>query len=44
MIEYVTVGKVKALDGFRLWLRLSDGTEGVRDFADLLEAGGEVIE
>jgi hypothetical protein len=44
MIEYVTVAKLKALDGFKLWLRFSDDTEGVRDFADILAEGGDVIE
>ena len=44
MIEYVHVDELRALDGFRLWLRFSDGTEGIRDFADILAGGGEVIE
>jgi len=44
MIEYVTVEKLRALDGFKLWLRFSDGTEGVRDFTDILQGGGDVIE
>ena len=43
-IEYVHVLKLKALDGFKLWLRFSDETEGVRDFADILAEGGDVIE
>lgn len=44
MIEYVSVLKLKALEGHRLWLRFSNGEEGIRDFADILAAGGEVIE
>jgi len=44
MSEYITVTGLKPLQGFRLWLRFSDGTAGVRDFADILAGGGEVIE
>ncbi|MGV3491679.1 MAG: DUF2442 domain-containing protein [Devosia sp.] len=44
MIEYVSVLELKALDGHRLWMHFSNGSEGVRDFSDILEAGGEVIE
>jgi hypothetical protein len=44
MIEYVTVEKLKALDGFQLWMRFSDGSEGVRNFVDILAEGGDVIE
>jgi hypothetical protein len=44
MIEYVHVSELRPLDDFRLWLRFSDGTEGVRDFADILAEGGDVIE
>jgi hypothetical protein len=44
MIEYVTVRELRALSGFRLWLRFSDGTEGIRDFVDILAAGGDVVE
>ena len=44
MIEYVVVDKLRALDDFKLWLHFSDGTEGVRDFADILAEGGDVIE
>ena len=44
MIEYVYVDRLKALDASRLWLRFSDGMEGVRDFADIFAEGGEVID
>lgn len=44
MIEYVSAMEVRALDGFRLWLRFSNGRVGVRDFADILAEGGDVIE
>jgi hypothetical protein len=40
----VDVLRVKALDGHRLWLRFSDGNEGIRDFSDLLAAGGPMVE
>jgi hypothetical protein len=44
MIEYVSVLELKALDGHRLWMHFSNGDEGIRDFSDILEEGGEVIE
>ena len=31
MINMVKVVKLTPLDGYRLWVRFSDGTEGVRD-------------
>ena len=40
----VDVLRLKALDGHRLWLRFSDGNEGIRDFSDLLAAGGPMVE
>lgn len=44
MIEYVDVVALKPLPGFKLWLRFSNGREGVRDFADILAQGGEMVE
>jgi hypothetical protein len=44
MIELVKVAQVKALDGRRLWLRFSNGREGVRDLSDILTAGGAMVE
>ncbi len=44
MIEYVDVIELKALPEYRLWLRFSNGKSGIRDFADILAEGGEVIE
>lgn len=32
------------MDGRRLWLRFSDGCEGVRDLADILAEGGVMAE
>jgi hypothetical protein len=43
MIEMVDVTEVKALDGFRLWLRFSDCSEGVHDFRALVENGGPMV-
>lgn len=44
MIEYVDVVALRPLPGFKLWLRFSNGREGVRDFADILAQGGEMVE
>ncbi|OJU00337.1 MAG: hypothetical protein BGN87_04605 [Rhizobiales bacterium 65-79] len=40
----VDVVSVKALDGYRLWLRFSDGSEGVEDLSNLIENGGPMVE
>ncbi len=40
----VDVLSLKALDDHRLWFRFSDGNEGVRDFSDILLAGGPMVE
>jgi hypothetical protein len=40
----VDVLRVKALDAHRLWVRFSDGSEGVRDFSDIIAAGGPMVE
>ena len=40
----VDVLNLKALDGHRLWLRFSDGSEGVRDLSDIIAAGGPMVE
>jgi len=39
----VKVVKVKAIDAARIWVRFSDGTEGVRDLSDMLREGGEMV-
>lgn len=44
MIEFVDVVAVKALENHRLWLRFSNGQEGIRDFSDILGAGGPMFE
>ena len=40
----VDVLKLKPLDGRRLWLRFTDGCEGVCDLSDLIEEGGPMVE
>jgi len=44
MIEIVKVVETRALDDRRLWLRFSNGQEGVRDFSDILSEGGIMVE
>jgi Protein of unknown function (DUF2442) len=44
MIEMVKVTDVRALDERRLWVRFSNGQEGVRDFADIFAEGGVMVE
>jgi hypothetical protein len=44
MIELVKVAQAKALDARRLWVRFSNGREGVRDLSDVLAEGGPMVE
>jgi Protein of unknown function (DUF2442) len=44
MINMVKVVELKPLEGHRLWVRFSDGTEGTRDYTDLITKGGPAIE
>jgi uncharacterized protein DUF2442 len=44
MIEIVKIVKVEKLGGHRLRLRFSDGTEGERDFSDIIAEGGPMVE
>jgi hypothetical protein len=44
MIEIVKIVKVEKLGGFRLRLHFSDGTEGERDFSDIVAEGGPMVE
>lgn len=39
----VEVLRLKALDDRRLWLRFTDGSEGVRDLSDVLSADGPML-
>ena len=43
-LPMVDVLRLRALDGHRLWLRFTDGSEGVRDFSDILAEGGPMVE
>ena len=40
----VDVLRLRALDDHRLWLRFSDGSEGVRDFTDFFAVSGPMVE
>ena len=44
MIAIIKVLKVEKLGGSRLWLYFSDGTEGERDFTDVIAERGTMIE
>ena len=44
MINFVKVVQLKPQDDYRLWVRFSDGTEGVRDYSDMIEEGGPMVE
>jgi hypothetical protein len=43
-LPMVDVIRLKPLEGHRLWLRFTDGSEGVRDLSDILAAGGPMVE
>jgi hypothetical protein len=36
--------RLRPLAGHRLWLRFTDGTEGVRDLSGLIAEGGPMVE
>jgi hypothetical protein len=36
--------RVRALEDHKLWVRFTDGSEGVRDLCDLISQGGSMIE
>ncbi len=40
----VDVLRVRALDGHRIWLRFTDGSEGVRDLSDIIASGGPMVQ
>lgn len=44
MIQLVKVTSVKALDGYRLALAFSDGSEGVEDLSEYIAEGGQMVE
>jgi hypothetical protein len=40
----VDVLRLRPLEGSRLWLRFTDGREGVRDLAEVIAQGGMMVE
>jgi hypothetical protein len=44
MFELIDVVRVEPRGGYRLAVAFSDGSEGERDFADLMAEGGEMVE
>ncbi len=44
MIEIVKVVELKVIGDHSLWLRFSDGQEGVRDCSDILAEGGQMVD
>ena len=44
MIKMVKVTELKPLDDARLWVKFSDGSEGIRDYSDMLAQGGPMVE
>jgi hypothetical protein len=44
MIEIIKVLESRALDDHRLWVRFSDGKQGVHDFAEMIGEGGVMVE
>jgi hypothetical protein len=43
-IEFVDVVEIRALGDYRVWVKFSNGSEGVRDFADMIAEGGAMVE
>lgn len=39
----VDVLRLRPMDGHRLWLRFSNGREGVRDLSDIVQSGGPMV-
>jgi len=44
MIKMVKVTELKPISDVRLWVRFSDGSEGIRDYSDMLAEGGPMVE
>jgi hypothetical protein len=44
MFELIDVVRVEPRGGYRLAVAFSDGSEGERDFSDLIAEGGEMVE
>ena len=43
MIKMVKVVAVEPREGHCLWVRFSDGTEGVRDYSDMIASEGPML-
>lgn len=43
-IPLVDVIRLRPLEGHKLWLRFTDGSEGVRDLSDIITHEGPMIE
>ncbi len=43
-ISIVDVIRLRPLAGSKLWLRFSDGSEGIRDLTDVLSRSGPMVE
>jgi Protein of unknown function (DUF2442) len=44
MIKLVKAVELKPLDGYRLWVKFSDGSQGIRDYSDMIAEGGPMVE
>ena len=40
----VDVLRLRPLEGHRLWVRFTDGSEGVRDLSDVIAEGGPMVQ
>jgi hypothetical protein len=43
-LPLVDVLRLRPLEGCRLWLRFTDGSEGVHDLSDIISRGGPMVE
>ena len=43
-LPMVDVIRLRPLEGYRLWLRFTDGSEGVRDLTSIIHEGGLMVE
>lgn len=42
-LPMVDVIRLRPLEGYRLWLRFTDGSEGVHDLSSLVASGGPMV-
>jgi hypothetical protein len=43
-LPMVDVLRLRPLEGYRLWVRFTDGSEGVRDLSGVIAQGGPMVE